>query len=279
MAKRFSGQVKASDIQTEFDTLVSKVNELIDIYNASIDTSDIDFTRGSSSLGAYNYCLTVGGLKKILQACNGTVVGCKAYKNGSDLIVSDGLIITSTGVYRTPYTVQQNFNNIFLYYNPTNGTFTRSDSSTAPTGSYRIAEVEMRRENVPVVNDFRNAQIEDTAFRIKVGNKYKDQFDSNGFYNNTSMFLSGSEYVGEQKDSGSWSRNWYRALLFGSEVSWNVQSGSQKRQYYQIVNALYIPKGVSNPYVYQRFDGENPGTYYNTSENTQMTMSADKKFS
>ena len=116
MAKRFSGQVKASDIQTEFDTLVSEINELIDIYNASIDTSDIDFTSGSSSLGAYNYCLTVGGLKKILQACNGVVVGCKAYKNGSDLIVSDGLIIKSSGIYRTPYTVQQNFNNMFLYY-------------------------------------------------------------------------------------------------------------------------------------------------------------------
>lgn len=249
MVKKFTGQVKASDIQEEFDLFTEEINRLINIYNALIDTSDIDFTTGSSSLGAYNYTLTVGGLKTILRACTGTVIGCRPFKDGNTLIITEGIIITENAVYRVPYHVVNNYTDLLILYNPTTGQWTSNSNYTVPEGYYRIAETEMRRECCPDVWSFRGAQLEGTGFRIKVRDRH---FDIGGGSNNgineplsstnRPVFISAGERIGD-KTAGI-------VRLFGRDVNYNDQGGKRRRNWYLPTNYFYLPKGCQNPYSY-----------------------------
>lgn len=99
--KDFKGQVKIADIQAAFNEIVNRINSMVDIYNNAAGFGDIDYTKGSPKLGSSGYCLTIGGLKTILNNYNNTLIGCNVYKiDDSTCLVSDGLYITSTGVYR-----------------------------------------------------------------------------------------------------------------------------------------------------------------------------------
>lgn len=268
MVKKFTGQVKAQDIRDIFDSFTTDINKMIDDYNASIDVSDIDFSKGGTSLGAYNYTLTVGGLKTLLSACSGTVIGVKVFKNGNGLVTTEGLYVSDTGVKRIPSYSANTISGRFLHWNSTNNSFTVDNNRESTSPTITIAEIEPRRERSAELNDLGDVEIEGNALKIKVGNKYKAEESSNGFDSaNSAIFISGCEEVadeGQQK----------RALLFNTEVSWNQQPGHRKRTYWQLVNALYIPKGAGNPYSYQRHSGGWTGA-----GNTQMTMPVEKKYS
>lgn len=250
MVKKFTGQVKASDIQEEFDSFTEEINRLIDIYNASIDTSDIDFTTGSSSLGAYNYTLTVGGLKTILRACDGTVIGCRPFKDGNTLIITEGIIITENAVYRVPYHVVNNYTDLLILYNPTTGQWTSNSNYTFPEGYYRIAETEMRREYCPDVWSFRGAQLEGTGFRIKVRDRWAPlgPYDGGGTENwNTGdrpIFLSPGEKMAP--DEGASARMWNDEILF-SQASFDSRRACN---WWRNVTFVYLPKGCPNPFSY-----------------------------
>lgn len=268
MVKKFTGQVKAQDIRDVFESFTNDINSVIDSYNASINTQDVDFSKGGSSLGAYNYTLTVGGLKTLLSACSGTVVGFKVFKNGNGLITTEGLYITTTGVKRIPSYSSSSINGRFIHWNPDTNTFNVDNNRTAASPLVLVAEIEPRRERSAELNDLRDVEIEGNTLKIRVGNKYKAEEESNGFNSSGSaIFISGSEGVadeGQQK----------RALLFNSDVSWNQQPGHRRRTYWQLVNALYIPKGANNPYGYQSYNGG-----WQWAENTQMIMPVEKKYS
>ena len=66
--KNFKGQVKISDVQECFDDLTNRINSLIDKYNTSSYVTDINYNNVSPELAPVNYTLSVGGLKKILDA-------------------------------------------------------------------------------------------------------------------------------------------------------------------------------------------------------------------
>lgn len=268
MVKKFTGQVKAQDIRDIFDSFSTDINKMIDDYNASIDVSDIDFSKGGTSLGAYNYTLTVGGLKTLLTACSGTIIGVKVFKNGNGLITTEGLYVTNTGVKKIPSYSATTIAGRFIHWNPNTNEFNVDNIRIAPSPSVLVAEIEPRRERSAELNDLGDVEIEGNTLKIKVGNKYKAEGSSNGFDSSSSaIFISGCEEVadeGQQK----------RALLFNTEVSWNQQPGHRKRTYWQLVNALYIPKGAGNPYSYQRHSRDWTGA-----GNTQMTMPVEKKYS
>lgn len=268
MVKKFTGQVKAQDIRDIFSSFTTEINNIVDDYNASIDVSDIDFSKGGSSLGAYNYTLTVGGLKTLLAACSGTIIGFKVFKNGNGLVTTEGLYVTSAGVKKIPAYSATTIAGRFIHWNPDTNTFNVDNIRIAPSPSVLVAEIEPRRERSAELNDLRDLEIEGNTLKMKVGNKYKAEESSNGFDSSGSaIFICGCEEVadeGQQK----------RALLFNTDVSWNQQPGHRRRTYWQLVNALYIPKGAGNPYSYQRYSGGWVGA-----GNTQMIMPVEKKYS
>ena len=269
MVKKFTGQVKAQEIRDIFDSFSKEINSIVDDYNASIDVSDIDFSKGGTSLGAYNYTLTVGGLKTLLSACNGTVVGFKVFKNGNGIITTEGLYVTTDGVKRIPAYSASTIAGRFIHWNSSNNTFTVNNNRDSISPVVTVAEIEPKRERSAELNDLGSVEIEGNTLKIKVGNKYKDQHSDNIFdSSNGAIFLSGSESIADEGHQR-------RALLFNTEVSWNQQPGHRRRTYWQLVNALYIPKGFANPYTYQMLSGGN----WQNSGNTQMTMPVEKKYS
>lgn len=135
MVRNFRGQVKIADVQAEFDALIAKINSDIEEYNKVItENEDIDFTHGSPSLSGSGYCLTVGGLKKLLAAYNGTMMGAKPFRNSAgDTLVTAGVLVQSTGCSPTTGAIVDNTGR-HLYYNPIDKDFTISNDSNIPTG-------------------------------------------------------------------------------------------------------------------------------------------------
>lgn len=104
MVKQFKGEVKISDVQTEFDTLVGRINKMVDAYNGTNQViTNIDYTKGGSNLAPSGYTLTVGGIKQALKSLDGHVVGGKCFYNTATTVkMSDGLLFTKGGVFRLP---------------------------------------------------------------------------------------------------------------------------------------------------------------------------------
>ena len=104
MVKQFKGEVKISDVQTEFDTLVNRINKMVDAYNGTNQViTNIDYTKGGSNLAPSGYTLTVGGIKQALKSLDGHVVGGKCFYNTANTVkMSDGLLFTKGGVFRLP---------------------------------------------------------------------------------------------------------------------------------------------------------------------------------
>lgn len=104
MVKQFKGEVKISDVQAEFDTLVNRINKMVDAYNGTNQViTNIDYTKGGSNLAPSGYTLTVGGIKQALKSLDGHVVGGKCFYNTANTVkMSDGLLFTKGGVFRLP---------------------------------------------------------------------------------------------------------------------------------------------------------------------------------
>lgn len=101
-SKDFKGQVKISEVKESLDALVNGINKQIDLYNTSDYVQDIDYNIGAPDLAPLNYTLSVGGLKKFLNAYNGCVVGCKAFNIGGQYAVTDGIMFLQDGCHRIP---------------------------------------------------------------------------------------------------------------------------------------------------------------------------------
>ena len=101
-SKDFKGQVKISEVKECLDTLVAGINKQIDLYNTSDYVQDIDYNIGAPDLAPLNYTLSVGGLKKFLNAYNGCVIGCKAFNIGGQYVVTDGIMFLQDGCHRIP---------------------------------------------------------------------------------------------------------------------------------------------------------------------------------
>lgn len=132
MVKNFRGQVKISDVQEEFDNLTNHINNMVSIYNNAVSVEDnIDYTKASSSIAPTGYTLTIGALKKILNAYNGTVLGSQVYKVGDNKFnVTSGLYITENSVKLLKQGLLQG-NGDILYYDLTHNAYTFGDKFIA----------------------------------------------------------------------------------------------------------------------------------------------------
>ena len=115
--KNFKGQVKISDVQACFDDLTNRINSLIDKYNASSYVTDINYNNVSPELAPVNYTLSVGGLKKILDAYDGCVLGTKVFRVSNNLLITDGLLIRRNGCIHLPSALIPKQGR-YLFYSP-----------------------------------------------------------------------------------------------------------------------------------------------------------------
>lgn len=139
--KDFKGLVKISDVQNAFDEIVDSINNIIDTYNASAKVLDIDYTKGSSELGASGYTLSVGGLKRIIQTYQGCSVGCKPFKvSTSQCKITAGYVFANNTVYRANEQVLNGSGDV-LYYDVTNRRFSFGKNATSSTQTITVPTI------------------------------------------------------------------------------------------------------------------------------------------
>lgn len=130
--KNFKGQVKISDVKECFDDLTNRINSLIDKYNASSYITDINYNNVSPELAPVNYTLSVGGLKKILDAYDGCVLGTKVFRVSNNLCITDGLLIRRNGCIHLPSALIPKQGR-YLFYSPSLRQYKCPDSYTYQT--------------------------------------------------------------------------------------------------------------------------------------------------
>lgn len=136
MVRNFRGVVKVTDVQTEFDALLDRINTAIDLYNSSLDIEDVDYNNGGADLAALGYTLSVGGLKKVLAAFDGALLGGQVLRvSDGNYIVSEGIYIKDGSVTRLPSKAVAGNGNI-LYYNTSSENYSFSTTSSQ-TGYYQ----------------------------------------------------------------------------------------------------------------------------------------------
>lgn len=147
MVKDFRGQVKISEVKAEFDYLLTTINNTIDLFNQSeVMSEEIDFSNVSPNIAPPNYTLSVGGLKKILEAYNGAIVGCRVFRVGTDrYYITEGLLITSeiaNGVSKPKVVRIQggilNGSGSHIYYSPSNKKFYWDATGTSTGASVTV---------------------------------------------------------------------------------------------------------------------------------------------
>ena len=124
MVRNFKGVVKVEDVKEEFDNLLETINAKIDTYNDALQIEDVDYNNGGSDLAAYGYTLSVGGLKTVLDAYDGAILGANVLRiSNNQYVVSEGLYITSEGVKRLPSKVLSGDGNK-IYFDETTNRYT-----------------------------------------------------------------------------------------------------------------------------------------------------------
>lgn len=136
MVRNFKGVVKVADVQEEFDALLNKINTAIDLYNNSLNIEDIDYNNAGTDLSPINYTLTIGGLKKVLEAYNGALIGGQIFRSSTgNYIVAEGIYIKDGAIYRLPSKPVAGDGNI-VYFNKTDEVYSFSNR-TNETGYYQ----------------------------------------------------------------------------------------------------------------------------------------------
>lgn len=158
--KDFKGKVHVADVQTAFDTIEERINNIIDQFNAIDQISELDYTNGKPVLGPADYTLTVGGLKKLLEVYNGCHFGCKCIQVGNKIYMTQGMLLTTDGGIQIPATVLDNVNYGNVVYNKTSGEVSiKAKNAALASDDILITSLCTNRKGA-LKNDIRNLQLE-----------------------------------------------------------------------------------------------------------------------
>ena len=232
MVKEFRGQVKVSDIQAEFDALVSKINELVDVYNTALDAGNISLEDGSEALAPIGYALSVGGLKSVLNAYNGYLIGCNVFKVGSTYVVTNGMYIMSNAVWQVPGGIVNGTAARYVGYN--GDTQQWWFTSTKPVLGREVNT--MRTDSVTICNT-ENCIARKSNLKIFTGNKSPLDSTKDTIYDSDNCFCGGS--------SGS---VWGKVYLLGTLISNNWRPGSRNGKFCVPFLTFFKPRGIANPF-------------------------------
>ena len=94
MVKQFKGEVKISDVQAEFDTLVNRINKMVDAYNGTNQViTNIDYTKGGSNLAPSGYTLDSKPKSITISSTNIANDGFKEI----EIVNTKGILLPTTG--------------------------------------------------------------------------------------------------------------------------------------------------------------------------------------
>lgn len=244
--KRFHGQVKISDVHKAFDNILTRIHDMEDVYNASLNLSEgIDYTKGGATLAPLGYSLSVGGLKDLLKTYDGVVIGSKCIKVSSNKVaLTDGILITKDGGVRLPEsTVDIASNTKTIYYDKVLERYVTSPNSN----TVKVCDINTNRKS-NFLSTINNVQLEDLDGYYAIGTESRTFKDFAGGSpmsidtTNKPQFFCAIDRIRLEGD-GTASVN-----LFGEQVAKNRMTGHKNLNYWVNVNFLYIPKGCSNPY-------------------------------
>ncbi len=248
MSKLFKGQVKISDVQEAFDEIVDRVNNIIDEYNTQVYVNNIDYTSGNAALAPTGYTLSVGGLKKVLSAMNGCVLGGKPFKVSDTRVkMTTGLLILNGSIYRLPDSIINiNSSTKHIYFNPDTNTY-------STVSGFKICDININRDSRMIGNN-ESIQIEQSTKKYKILSQTKDYTTGHKFVNwdggfyevldtsNNPKFISA---INAQTSEGS------QVRLFNTVVDeYSENNRDRAKQAFIPMVYLFIPKGVSSPYTY-----------------------------
>ena len=137
---QFKGQVKIEDVSNQLNLLTDGINSMIDTYNDAGYVTDIDLNDVSSELSPMDYTLSVGGLKKVLDAYDNTVIGCNVFTDSKkeNLYISSGLLLTRNGGYGLPSAVIKNKGQTEIWYSPSKKQYVGDSASIATETSFTM---------------------------------------------------------------------------------------------------------------------------------------------
>lgn len=248
MVRNFKGQVKISDVQAEFDALVTSINEAIDAYNSSEYIKDIDYNDASSDIAPIGYTLSIGALKTILNMYQGQVIGCKVFEDvsdGNNLIVTNGIYFTDRGGIQLPTKVITKGKD-YLFWNTSTNNYELGDSSTPSENQIFITNINTNRD-IPLYNTmtFDNGITEN--YKIACQNLMTSrEINMVPDTSEKAKFVSGNEADMHQGQGRA------ETYFKGQLVAYNQQTGSRNCSYYVNNNHLLLPKGVANPYTHNK---------------------------
>lgn len=264
MVKNFKGEVKISDVQTEFDNIVDRINNMVEAYNISGKVEDIDYSVGGVNLSPAGYTLSVGGLKQGLAAVAGNVIGAKCFKiTKRKFKITAGLIITEKGSVRLPDKVidyDQDYN--ALYFNTDTQDYQWLRDKGNPN-VYKICDININRDN-RFISDFRSVQTENFNGHYKITSQTKaystswGNWDSDLPPNTDKPYFFSAQEAEKTQGQGTGS-----LLMFGETVAYNRQTGSRNLDYWVNCNKLFLPKGVNWDSIYKLSNAGNGSRYFN----------------
>ena len=140
---QFKGQVKIEDVSNQLGLLTDGINRMIDTYNDAGYVTDIDLNDVSSELSPMDYTLSVGGLKKVLDAYDNTVIGCNVFTDGKkeNLYISSGLLLTRNGGYGLPSAVIKNEGQTEIWYSPSKNQYVGDSATVASTAPFTMPNI------------------------------------------------------------------------------------------------------------------------------------------
>lgn len=140
---QFKGQVKIEDVSKQLDLLTDGINSMIDTYNDAGYVTDIDLNDVSSELSPMDYTLSVGGLKKVLDAYDNTVIGCNVFTDSKkeNLYISSGLLLTRNGGYGLPSAVIKNNGQTEIWYSPSKKQYVGDSASVATVAPFTMPNI------------------------------------------------------------------------------------------------------------------------------------------
>lgn len=250
MVKRFKGQVEINQVKEALEDIESKINEMIDAYNTSLQLQDIDYSKGGVGISPSGYTLSIGGLKTMMRACNGLVIGCKALRYSSNsLCMTNGILITEDSFYRLPdKVISVNSKKGTVYFNVN----TLDYSLTSGSNTVKICEYDINT-SVRNATEISKLQSEgfDGYFRVTIPDRYpKPVADYNSGESHNDGTTTGPKFIcaiDRQQWEGSGTANMY---LFGINVANNRQTGHRNLNYWTPTNYLFLPKGISSSGIY-----------------------------
>lgn len=238
----FKGQVKVADVQAAFDNLLGRINSIIDTYNAADNiTTDLDLSIGGTTLAPYGYTLTIGGLKQLMAAYDGTLLGSRAFRiDNTHVVITDGVLFTTDKIVRINTQVLEG-DGVDLYYDPSDDSIGLVEAGTYPAGTRLIMQLALGGEYLTTFRDVQLEKMPGYSFSIQ-----KRGVSENWDGDNTSIM----RFQGA--GTKHWNGIWGNIQMFdnGDIVSqaWGYD-GHAHRRHFSVTpaNFLFIPKGCNSP--------------------------------